>query len=109
MVELRSKGLVAEIGLGMGSVEYALRFLRKYPAGTFDSLMLACSWNLLDQDGLEVLRECQRLGVRVQNVGIFASGILWGSPYYKYQEVPPAVAARAERWRELAEHHGFKL
>lgn len=111
MLELKSQGLVNEVGLGMGSSEFALRYLRRYPQGTFDSLMLAGCWNLLDQNGLEVLLECQRLGVRVFNVGIFASGVLWGSTCYKYEEVPSdhVKVVLAEKWRKLAERHGVKL
>jgi len=109
MLELRKGGQVAEIGLGMGSAEYALRYLRKYPTGTFDSLMLAGCWNLIDQDGLEVLEECQRLGVRVLNVGVFASGILWGGQHYKYGAIPAAVRDKAKAWQFLAAEFGFTL
>jgi D-threo-aldose 1-dehydrogenase len=40
--------------------------LNDNPVGTFDSVMMAGSWNLLDQDGLLVLLECQRRGVKVR-------------------------------------------
>jgi len=109
MLELKRQGLVAEVGLGMNNAAFALKYLRKYPKGTFDSLMLAGCWNLLDQDGLEVLRECQHLEVPVINVGIFASGILWGTANYKYQEAPAEVSARVARWRELVEEFGLSL
>lgn len=110
MLQLRGDSKVRRIGLGLGCCKYALRFLRHYPKGTFDDLMLSNAWNLLDQDGLETLRECQRLGVRVHNVGIFASGFLWGGLHYRYSsEVPKAVVHRVERWRELAARHKIEL
>ena len=44
------------------------------PPGTFDSIMSAGAWNLIDQDGYELMLECQRRGIKVHNAGIFASG-----------------------------------
>lgn len=109
MVQLRREGKVKEISLGFNKAEYLLKFLRRYPKGTFDTLMSAGSFNLIDQDGLELLQECQRLGIKVTNVGIFASGILWGSAHYKYDSVPPEVAEKAAKWKALAEKYGLKL
>jgi hypothetical protein len=39
-----------------------LRLLREAPAATFDNIMLAHGWNLLCQDGLEVMKECAAQG-----------------------------------------------
>jgi len=109
MLELKQDGKVGEIGLGMGSSDYAEKLLTQFPPGTFDSVMLAGCWNLIDQDGLNVLKLCQRLGVKVVNVGIFASGVLWGGDHYKYGDIPQDVADKVSGWKELADKHNLKL
>ena len=84
MVELKKKGEIGEVSLGMNSSEFLFRFVKKYPAGTFDNIMMAGCWNLIDQDGYDLLVECQNKNIKVTNVGIFASGLLAGSTHYKY-------------------------
>merc|ERR1712232_1117715 len=109
MVQLRAEGRIQEVSLGMNSSEYLLRFVREYPEGTFDSIMMAGCFNLIDQDGLELLQECQARGIRVANVGIFASGALWGGAHYKYEGIPQEVAAKVEAWKALSEKYGLAL
>lgn len=109
LVELRSQGKIKEISMGFNSSEYLLKFLRKYPAGTFDNIMMAGCWNLIDTDGLELLQECQARGTKVANVGIFASGVLVGGSTYKYGPAPQWVLERKEAWKSLAEKYGFTL
>jgi D-threo-aldose 1-dehydrogenase len=109
LLELRSQGKIREISLGFNSSEYLLRFLRKYPAGTFDNIMMAGCFNLIDQDGLELMQECQARGTKVVNVGIFASGVLIGGSTYKYGAAPQWVLDKKEAWKNLAEKHGLKL
>merc|ERR1712176_1487707 len=70
MLQLRAEGKINEVSLGMNSSEYLLKYIRKYPTGTFDTIMMAGCFNLIDQDGLELLQECQARGIRVTNVGI---------------------------------------
>merc|ERR1712032_1070237 len=102
-VKLRSDGKIGEVSMGMNSSGYLLKYIRKYPTGTFDNIMMAGCWNLIDQDGLELLQECQSRGIKVTNVGIFASGALWGSVHYKYEGIPTEVAAKIKQWKTLAE------
>jgi D-threo-aldose 1-dehydrogenase len=66
LVKLREEGFINEVSLGMNDAYFVQRMLNDNPAGTFDSVMMAGSWNLLDQDGLLVLLECQRRGVKVR-------------------------------------------
>ena len=109
LTALRDAGRVSEISLGMNDAAYVLRMLRENPPGTFDSVMMAGAWNLLDQDGYDVLLECQERGVRVHNAGVFASGLLVGGSHYKYGPPPDEVKQRTERWKLLAEEHGVPL
>lgn len=109
MLELRAEGKINEVSLGFNSSEYLLKFIRKYPAGTFNNIMMAGCFNLIDQDGVELLQECQARGIGVTNVGIFASGVLVGGKTYKYGPVPPEVEAKVKAWQALADKHGLTL
>ena len=62
---LREAGRIEEVSLGMNMVvaPQILRLLREAPKGTFDNIMLAHGWNLLCQDGLEVVQECSVRGM----------------------------------------------
>lgn len=109
MLQLRAEGKINEVSLGMNSSEYLLKYIRKYPTGTFDTIMMAGCFNLIDQDGLELLQECQARGIKVTNVGIFASGALWGSTHYKYDGIPPEVADKIKGWKALCEKYNLLL
>ena len=90
MVRLRESGKIGRVGLGMNAnlrPDLILRLLREAPAGTFDTALLAGKstrnlpvrvslwadfdsllvvlggWNLLGQDSLPILGECERLGI----------------------------------------------
>merc|ERR1712038_1606263 len=110
MVELRRDGVIGEVSLGLNSSEFLLRFIKKYPAGTFDNIMMAGCWNLIDQDGYELLVECQERNIKVKNVGIFASGLLVGSTNYKYDSaVPQDVKDKVDKWKAIADKYNVKM
>merc|ERR1719414_2926457 len=109
MLKLRAEGKINEVSMGMNSSEYLLKYIRKYPTGTFDNIMMAGCFNLIDQDGVELLQECQARGIGVTNVGIFASGVLVGGKTYKYGPIPPEVEAKVKAWQALADKHGLTL
>jgi len=109
LVKLRDEGAIREVSLGMNDATFVRRMLEDNPPGTFDSVMMAGAWNLLDQDGADVLAECERRGVAVHNAGIFASGLLVGGSHYKYAPAPPDIVERTERWRALAAKHDVPL
>lgn len=103
MVELRRKGEIAEVSLGLNESKYLLRFVQKYPAGTFDNIMMAGCWNLIDQDGYQLMYECQKKNIKVTNCGIFASGLLAGSNNYKYNsKIPLDVKYKLGKWQALS-------
>lgn len=109
LVKLRERGIIASVSLGMNDPVFVMRAIVGKPEGTFDSIMSAGAWNLIDQDGIELMLECQRRGIRVHNAGIFASGLLVGGSHYKYAPASPEIIERRERWRALAEQHGVSL
>jgi len=109
MVELRRRGLIKEVSLGMNEPAAILKVIRAFPPGTLDSVMVAGAWNLIDQDAAELLLECQIRGIRVHNAGIFASGLLVGGSTYKYGPPPPEVLRKTQAWRELCAEHNVAL
>lgn len=109
LVELRERGEIRSVSLGMNDAKFVTRMIKGKPEGTFDSIMSAGAWNLIDQDGLDLLLDCQRLGIKVHNAGIFASGLLVGGNHYKYAPAPPEIIERREQWLALSEKHGMPL
>jgi hypothetical protein len=75
--QLKRDGTIQEISLGMNSPTFILRILELAPA-TFDAVLMAGCWNLLDQSGYDVLLECQKRNISVDIAGVFGAGILWG-------------------------------
>jgi D-threo-aldose 1-dehydrogenase len=112
--ELRQAGEVSEISLGMNThtgfgrgPRYVLRVLREAPLGTFDTALLAGGWNLLNQEGWDVMCECAIRGVRVHVAGVFggtgqADNRNIFAPSEKWA---PAVAS----WAKIAALHGVSL
>lgn len=109
LVEMRNAGIIEAVSLGMNDPMYVERMLREKPNGTFDSVMSAGAWNLIDQDGAGLMALCQARGVKIHNAGIFASGLLVGGDHYKYEKAPPEILARREKWAALAKTHGVPL
>jgi len=110
MIELRQRGEIKEVSLGMNSADYLLRYVQQYPEGTFDNIMMAGCWNLIDQDGYELLVACQERCIKVTNVGIFASGLLVGSNHYKYDsEFPVEITRKVDQWNELCSEYNVKI
>jgi len=109
MIALKKEGKVNQISLGINSKDYLLKFLQKFP-NTFDNIMMAGCFNLIDNDSVDLLLECQKQGVRICNVGVFASGLLWGGSHYKYDaSIPERVTKKVEAWQELAQKHNLSL
>ena len=109
LARLRAQGKIAEVSLGMNDAAYVLRMIRESAPGTFDSVMMAGSWNLIDQDGYEVLLECQERNIAVHNAGVFASGLLVGGAHYKYAPAPEHIKAKTAQWQALANAYDVPL
>lgn len=115
--KLRNEGTIKHIGLGVNCNREAhqgvpgevLRLVRGAPKGCFDSALLAGGWNLLSQEGLPCLLECQRQGIAVHVAGIFASGLLVGTDRYAYKDAPAEMKAKTEKWQTLADKHDCSL
>lgn len=109
--ELRDKRLIDEVSIGMCDPKYILQLIKKSPKNTFDSVMMASSWNLLDptREGMEVLHLCQEQGIKVHLAGVFASGMLVGKDSYRYSKPSPQKQRLAQRWTELCERYSLPL
>lgn len=111
LATLRARGVVERIGVGVNSVEAAVRAVRE---GDLDVVMIAGRYTLLEQPALdELLPLCAERGVRVQAAAVFNSGLLAVSDpraaHYDYGEVPAGIAERAERLRQVCAEHGVAL
>jgi len=109
LIEMKNKGEIAEISLGMNNPDYILKFLRLYPLGTFDNILMAGSWNLLDFSGIEVLLECQNRGIKITLAGIFGSGMLWGKNILKYKPADKESLQKREKWQNLCDRFNCSL
>lgn len=111
LARLREAGLVDEIGVGVNSVEAAVRAVRE---GDLDVVMIAGRYTLLEQPAAgELLPLCRERGVRVLAVAVFNSGLLASdtpaTAHYNYGAVPPELVERTERLREVCARFGVPL
>lgn len=108
---LRSEGVVAGIGVGVNEAEMCVRFAH---AGSFDTMLLAGRYSLLEQPALaQFLPLAQQQGIAVLLGGVFNSGILAtgavSGAKYNYQDAPPHILAKAADIQRICEAHGVAL
>ena len=108
---LRSEGVVAGIGIGVNEAEMCVRFAQ---AGSFDTMLLAGRYSLLEQPALEhFLPLAQQRGIGVMLGGVFNSGILATGAVkgakYNYQDAPPEILAKVARIERICTAHGVAL
>ncbi|MBV9531609.1 MAG: aldo/keto reductase, partial [Bradyrhizobium sp.] len=108
---LRSEGVVAGIGIGVNEAEMCVRFAQ---AGSFDTMLLAGRYSLLEQPALaQFLPLAQRQGIGVLLGGVFNSGILAtgavGGAKYNYQDAPAHILAKVANIERLCNAHGVPL
>src|SRR6266700_1899103 len=108
---LRSEGVVAGIGIGVNAAEMCVRFAH---AGSFDTMLLAGRYSLLEQPALEhFLPLAQQQGIGVLLGGVFNSGILAtgavNGAKYNYHDAPAEILARVARIERVCTAHGVAL
>jgi D-threo-aldose 1-dehydrogenase len=109
--QLRGEGVVAGIGIGVNEAETCVRFAL---AGSFDTMLLAGRYSLLEQPALAQflpLAQQQGMGVLlggVFNSGILASGAVAGAKY-NYQDAPPQILEKVARIQRVCDAHGVAL
>ncbi|MEO3749362.1 aldo/keto reductase [Streptomyces sp. B6B3] len=105
LAELRARGAVGAVSIGVNHAPVAARYLREAEAPGPDCVMLAGRYNLLDQSGLdELLPLCAARGVAVMAAGVYQSGLLAdprpGAPH-GYATVPAELARRVAGWHDV--------
>jgi D-threo-aldose 1-dehydrogenase len=109
--QLRGEGVVAGIGIGVNEAEMCVRFAQ---AGSFDTMLLAGRYSLLEQPALEQflpLAQQQGIGVLlggVFNSGILATGAIDGAKY-NYQDAPPHIQATVADIERVCRAHSVAL
>lgn len=104
LAELRERGAVRAVSLGVNHADVAARFLRDAPAPGPDCVLLAGRYSVLDQSGLaDLLPLCQERGVAVIAAGAFQGGLLTGSTG---TAPPPALAKRIAALRAVCARYG---
>ncbi|WP_409189332.1 aldo/keto reductase [Bradyrhizobium sp. RDM4] len=108
---LRSEGVVAGIGIGVNEAEMCVRFAQ---AGSFDVMLLAGRYSLLEQPALkEFMPLALKQGIAVLLGGVFNSGILATGPVagakYNYQDAPPEILSRVAEIQRVCAAHGVAL
>lgn len=111
--ELRSRGVIGAVSLGVNHADVAARFLREAPEPGPDCLLLAGRLSLLDQSGLdELLPLCQQRGIAVMAAGVFQGGVLTSSDLAGSPGVgaaDPTVAARISALHDVCDRHDVPI
>jgi D-threo-aldose 1-dehydrogenase len=109
--DMRAKGLVKAIGLGMNQWQMLAQFAE---AGLFDCFLLAGRYTLLEQTPLaEFLPMCQEKGISIIIGGPYNSGILatgaTANTHFNYQEPPPQILQKVKGMEAMCIRHGITL
>jgi D-threo-aldose 1-dehydrogenase len=108
---LRSEKVVAGIGVGVNEAEMCVRFAE---AGSFDVMLLAGRYSLLEQPALShFLPLARRQGIGVLLGGVFNSGILATGAVtgakYNYQDAPAEILTKVKQIERVCAAHGVAL
>ena len=105
--ELRNRGVVGAIGIGVNEREMLLEAMEW---GNWDAFLLAGRYTLLEQAPLEdLLPKCQAAGTSIVVGGPLNSGILAGRDTWNYRPAPPEIIARVSAIEAVCDRHGVPL
>jgi D-threo-aldose 1-dehydrogenase len=108
---LRGEGVVKGIGIGVNEADMCVRFAK---AGSFDTMLLAGRYSLLEQPALaEFLPLALEQGIGVMLGGVFNSGILAtgavSGAKYNYRDAPREILGRVSRIERVCAAHKTPL
>ena len=111
LADLKARGLVRAIGLGVNEWRVCRDFAERVP---IDCVLLAGRYTLLEQEaGREFLPFCLERGIGIIVGGPFNSGILAtgaiADARYNYAPAPPDVLDRVRRIEAVVRRHGVPL
>jgi D-threo-aldose 1-dehydrogenase len=109
--ELRAKGVVKAIGMGMNEWERSARMVERFD---LDYILLAGRYTLLEQSALpEFMPLCTERGVKLTIGGPYNSGILardLDQPVaFDYQRAPEHLVDKAKALKAVCQRHGVEL
>src|SRR4051812_37785641 len=109
--KLRGEGVVRGIGVGVNEAEMCVRFAQ---AGSFDTMLLAGRYSLLEQPALaEFLPLALKQGIGIMLGGVFNSGILAtgavAGAKYNYRDAPPDIMAKVKELQRVCDAHDVAL
>ncbi|MGW1210392.1 aldo/keto reductase [Streptomyces sp. NPDC002499] len=107
LAELRRRGTVGAVSIGVNHAPVAARYLEEVAAPGPDCVMLAGRYNLLDQSGLDALLPlCAARGVAVMAAGVYQSGLL-ADPRpdapHGYTRLPAELSRQVTAWYALCD------
>jgi D-threo-aldose 1-dehydrogenase len=104
---LKSSGVIGAIGIGVNEREVLLEAMEW---GTWDALLLAGRYTLLEQAPLDdLLPKCQAAGTSIVVGGPLNSGILAGRDTWNYDTAPPDVVTRVKAIEAVCDSHKVPL
>lgn len=111
LLELRRRGVIKAVGVGLNEVAMSLRFARETD---IDCILLAGRYTLLDQEAVdELFPVCLEKGIGVVLGAPFSSGVLatglTEAARYNYGAVPAEIADRVRRLETISARHGVGL
>ncbi len=109
--KLRGEGVINGIGVGVNEADMCVRFAQ---AGSFDTMLLAGRYSLLEQPALtEFLPLARDRGIAVMLGGVFNSGILAtgavSGAKYNYRDAPPQVLKKVAEIARICAAHNVAL
>ena len=105
--ELRSRGTVRAVGIGVNEREVLLEALEW---GAWDAFLLAGRYTLLEQAPLDdLLPKCLEAGTSIVVGGPLNSGILAGRDTWNYNIAPPEIVTRVNAIRAVCDSHRVPL
>jgi D-threo-aldose 1-dehydrogenase len=109
-LDLRSQGVIRAIGCGTGDWRILERLSREF---TFDCVMIAGRYTLLEQEAYPLINDLSQHGTAVFSAGIYNSGILAtgasADAKYNYSNAPTAVLEHVVRLAHVCQRHGVAL
>jgi D-threo-aldose 1-dehydrogenase len=107
---LRDEGVIGAWGLGVNRVE-PIELLLDLQGPKPDGFLLAGRYTLLDHGRAlqRVMPAVAQRGLGIVVGGPYSSGALVGGPNFEYAPATPAILARVQAIREIADRHGVSM